>query len=161
MNALLHKLLAPLLTVLRQGLSPRELALAFSLGITLSCFPVFGATTTLCLLASLLFRLNLPAIQAANYAATPLQLLLLLPFLRMGEWLFHTDHLTLSITQLRTLFARGTLQALHNLWMWEWHAIVVWAIVVIPASTALNLLLRPILNIAMKKAAPNQERPIQ
>jgi hypothetical protein len=32
--------------------------------------------------------LNLPAIQAANYAAMPLQLALIVPFVRLGRWLF-------------------------------------------------------------------------
>jgi hypothetical protein len=33
-------------------------------------------------------RLNQPAIQAANYAAMPLQFFLIVPFVRFGGWLF-------------------------------------------------------------------------
>jgi hypothetical protein len=50
---------------------------------------VVGIPTVLCAgVALALLRLNLPAIQAANYAAMPLQLALIVPFVRLGGWLF-------------------------------------------------------------------------
>jgi len=33
-------------------------------------------------------RLNMPAIQAANYAAMPFQIALIIPFVRLGGWMF-------------------------------------------------------------------------
>jgi uncharacterized protein (DUF2062 family) len=72
---------------LRQGVSPDRLALTLALGFAIGCIPVLGAPTLLCAGLALALRLNLPAIQAANYAAMPLQLVLIAPFLRLGEWL--------------------------------------------------------------------------
>jgi uncharacterized protein (DUF2062 family) len=72
---------------LRQGISPRRLALTLALGFALGCFPVMGIPTAVCALLALALKLNLPAIQAANYAATPLQMLLIVPFVRLGGWL--------------------------------------------------------------------------
>lgn len=69
---------------LRQGISPRRLALTLSVGFAIGCIPLMGVTTGLCLLVAFLFGLNLPAIQAANWLAMPLQLLLLVPFIRLG-----------------------------------------------------------------------------
>lgn len=69
---------------LRQGVSPRRLALTLALGFAIGCFPLFGLTTLLCAAVAMALRLNLPAIQAANYAAMPLQLALIWPFLRLG-----------------------------------------------------------------------------
>ena len=66
--------------LLKQGLSPFKLALVIALGITLSVFPILGTTTVICTLVALLFHLNLPAIQLANYAAFPLQVILFFPF---------------------------------------------------------------------------------
>jgi len=73
---------------LRKGISPRRLALTLALGFAIGCIPVVGVPTVLCAALALALRLNLPAIQAANYAAMPLQLLLIVPFVRMGGWLF-------------------------------------------------------------------------
>jgi hypothetical protein len=73
---------------LRQGISPRRLALTLALGFAVGCIPVIGIPTVLCAGLALALRLNLPAIQAANYAAMPFQLLLIVPFARLGGRLF-------------------------------------------------------------------------
>jgi uncharacterized protein (DUF2062 family) len=72
---------------LRQGISPRRLALTLSLGFAVGCIPVIGVPTVLCAGLALALRLNLPAIQMANYAAMPVQLALIVPFVRLGKWL--------------------------------------------------------------------------
>ena len=72
---------------LSQGISPRRLALTLALGFAVGCIPVIGIPTVLCAALAVALRLNLPAIQAANYAAMPLQLALIVPFVRMGGWL--------------------------------------------------------------------------
>jgi len=69
---------------LRQGISPRRLALTLSLGFVIGCIPVVGLPTALCAVLALTFRLNQPAIQAANYAAMPFQVALIVPLLRFG-----------------------------------------------------------------------------
>jgi len=139
---LLRRALQPFLNLLRQGLSPNALALSLALGFMISCFPVFGATTGLCIIVALALRLNLAAMQLANYAGMPLQLLLLLPFVRLGEFIFHTESLPLSVSELRKRFEYAPIDTLHELWMWEWHAIVAWAIIAIPATLVLFFLLR-------------------
>src|ERR1039458_3016775 len=73
---------------LSQGISPRRLALTLALGFAIGCIPVIGIPTVVCAALALALRLNLPAIQAANYAALPFQVLLIVPFVRLGGWLF-------------------------------------------------------------------------
>jgi uncharacterized protein (DUF2062 family) len=72
---------------LRQGISPRRLALTLALGFAVGCIPVVGIPTVLCAALALALRLNLPAIQMANYVAMPLQLALIVPFVRLGRWI--------------------------------------------------------------------------
>jgi len=72
---------------LNQGVSPRRLALTLALGLVVGCIPMLGVPTVLCAALAVVFRLNLPAMQAANYAVTPLQLALIVPFGRLGRWL--------------------------------------------------------------------------
>lgn len=73
---------------LRQGISPRRLAFSVALGCAVGCIPVIGIPTLLCAGLAFALGLNLPAIQAANYAVMPLQLMLIVPFIRLGGWLF-------------------------------------------------------------------------
>ena len=75
----------PLLTQLRQGLSPERLAWTVAVGLALGVYPVLGVTTFLCLGAAHAARLNQPVIHLVNQAAYPLQLLLLVPFMKVGR----------------------------------------------------------------------------
>ena len=75
---------------LYQGLTPRKLALTCAFGVVLGLFPVFGVTTLLCFVAAFLFRLNIPIIQLVNYLIAPLQLILIIPFIQVGIYLFRT-----------------------------------------------------------------------
>jgi uncharacterized protein (DUF2062 family) len=130
---------------LRQGITPEKLALCLALGICLSCCPILGITTMLCTLAALSLRLNLAAIQLANYAAAPLQLILLLPFIRLGERIFRTERLPLSIREITTRFHSAPWITVKALWNWEWHAVVAWALVATPSVLVLRLLLKAVL----------------
>src|ERR1700677_3552337 len=77
---------------LLQGISPRRLALTLALGFAVGCIPVVGVPTLVCAALALMLGLNQPAIQAANYAVMPLQLLLIAPFVRFGGWLVASRH---------------------------------------------------------------------
>ena len=66
-----RRIVIPILDLLRQGIIPEKIALSIALGITLGVTPVLGSTTILCLLAAVLFRLNLPAIQLVSWVSVP------------------------------------------------------------------------------------------
>jgi uncharacterized protein (DUF2062 family) len=142
--------------LLRAGLTPEKLALSLALGAGISCFPVFGTTTILCALVAMTFRLNLPAIQVGNYLALPLQLALLVPFLRVGERLVGAPRMTLSPEQL-LLMARSSPQlTAHLLLTGQWHAILGWLLVAPGITLILVCLLSPALRL-IAGAADRQE----
>lgn len=99
---------------LKQGITPDKIALTLALGATLATFPILGSTTILCGLAAVILKLNQPIIQLANWLCYPLQILLLIPFYGMGEWLFGTPHLSLSIPQMVQRFDAGPLQFVRD-----------------------------------------------
>jgi uncharacterized protein (DUF2062 family) len=66
------------------GLSPTTIALILAVGLVLGVFPVYGCPTVLCVLAAIVLRLNLPAVQLINQLVLPLQLVLLVPLNRFG-----------------------------------------------------------------------------
>lgn len=77
-----------LLMLLSSGLTPHKLALTVAFGVTLGILPVLWGTTLLCVFFAFIFRLNQACIQIVNYLSYPLQLLLLVPFYRLGARLF-------------------------------------------------------------------------
>ncbi|MBI2376116.1 MAG: DUF2062 domain-containing protein [Deltaproteobacteria bacterium] len=102
-RAFFHRRVAePLRAQLRQGVSARDLALALALGVALGVFPVLGTTTALCAIAGISLRLNQPAIQVANYLASPLQLLLFIPFFQAGAALFGLPPVPFTFDEIQT-----------------------------------------------------------
>src|ERR1700722_21020409 len=84
---LYRRLLDPLLALLRAGLAAPQLALFIPIAIVVGNIPILGVSTILCTIIALIFRLNLLAIQLVQAAMAPTQLLLLIPFVRLGEWI--------------------------------------------------------------------------
>ncbi len=134
------KFWTPLLALLKQGLSPSKLALSVTLGVWIAVFPALGVTTAFCALAALAFGLNMVAIQTVNYAAYPLQILLIFPFFRAGEWLFNAAPLQMSVGDFVHFVTHEPRVAVDKLWWETWHGAAVWALLglfVVPAVWAL------------------------
>ncbi|WP_263359403.1 DUF2062 domain-containing protein [Acidicapsa ligni] len=123
------------------GCTPRQLAFTLALGFAIGCIPVFGVTSGICALLALLLRLNMPAIQAANWIAMPVQVLLLIPFLRIGEWLFAATPVALNRSELLARIQNTPLQVLEQMGGLFGHAILVWLILAAPALLVLTLVL--------------------
>jgi hypothetical protein len=85
---------------LRQGLNPRDLALSFALGATLGIMPLIWGTSLVCIGCAFCFRLNQAVVQLANYMMYPLQIVLFIPWLLLGEQLFASDLLPKDSAQL-------------------------------------------------------------
>src|SRR5512137_1792912 len=86
-ETLQRRVVAPVKQQLLQGVTPAKLALSLALGVVVSVMPVLGITTLVALALSVVLRLNHVAMVAANYAAYPLQILLFIPFFKLGAWL--------------------------------------------------------------------------
>jgi len=123
----------PIRTLLTQGITPEKIGLSIAFGIVLGVFPVLGSTTILCLAAAMIFRLNLPAIQLVNWLVYPLQLIVLVPLIRLGETLFRVAPLPISVAQILAISHEGLRQTIAVLWLVELHALAAWFIVAPPA----------------------------
>ena len=128
---------------LRQGISPQRLALTLALGFAIGCIPVIGIPTALCLVIAMSLRLNMPAIQAANYAAMPFQIALIFPFVRLGGWLFSSGvHPVIKASVLQTqspsklIWASGSMAG---------EALGAWLVTAVPMVLLLTLLLTALL----------------
>jgi uncharacterized protein (DUF2062 family) len=124
---------------MRTGISPQRLALTLALGFAIGCIPVVGITTALCLVVALWLRLNIPAIQAANYAAMPLQVALIFPFVRLGGWMFTSG------TQPSVSFRDSPVKLVLASSAMAGHALAAWLVIAIPMVVAITLALTPLL----------------
>ncbi len=139
------RLVQTVLDLLRQGVTPEKIALCIAIGAAIGVFPVVGTTTLLCAMAAVLLRLNLPAILLVNYLVYPLQLALLLPFVRLGEKVFGVEEARFSplqvIAQLRSdPWSSGSVLREALL-----HAVLAWLIAAPFAGLLIYCVLAPLL----------------
>jgi uncharacterized protein (DUF2062 family) len=143
-NWLHHRLFKPLLALLSQGIAPDRLALCVAIGVVVGNIPILGVSTIICGAVALTFRLNLPAIQIVQAAMAPTQILLIIPFVRLGEWLLRAPRQPLSIKEALTLAAQGAGHALAVLRDAILHAGFAWMLLAPAAIFLLYKILTPV-----------------
>jgi uncharacterized protein (DUF2062 family) len=144
------KVLRPILRLLRGGVTPRRMAWSLAIGMVIGINPSVGLTTLIVLLLAWIFGLNQLASQIGLHIVAPLHLLLFLPFIQLGVHLFHTRRLPFTRHQLEHLSHHPVLM-LHEMWRWEWHALVVWAIAAVILTPLLAIYLRRALVLMMRR----------
>jgi len=151
-----RRVIAPITNQLKQGITPERVALTLALGLTLSVFPILGATTLLCTGAAFLLRLNQPIIQLVNYLAYPLQIVLLIPFYRAGEWLLGLQPVALSVSLLLARFRADVGQFFRDFSLIALGGILVWLLLAPPVMAALYFSLRPALRVLAARIRPGE-----
>jgi uncharacterized protein (DUF2062 family) len=141
-----------LIAFLKMGMTPERLALCIGFGIAFGLVPALGTTTLLCTLAAFLFRLNLPAIQLVNYFVYPLQLALLIPFIRAGEWLFGAEPLNLSLESIQRMMNADLWETVISLWSTTMRAVMVWLLIAPVIVALVYVVMTPLL----KKLKPGR-----
>lgn len=124
-----RRLVAPILALLRQGISPAKLAQSLAFGTGVGIFPVLGVSTPVLTVLALWLRLNLPAIQLVNYLASPVQLALIIPFVRVGEWITGAAPQPLTVSAGLEILGQGAWQAIVILWDAIVHAAIGWIVI--------------------------------
>lgn len=148
---ILKKIYDPLLVQLKQGVTPEKLGQSVAFGVVLGSLPVIGVTTCLCLLAAALFKLNHVAIQTINYLVYPIQIALIIPFLRMGEWLFNVPPASLDVKMMIYEFQHGYLKFIEKYGMAALRGVAAWAIVAPVAFFLIYFLSKFIFDKLLKK----------
>jgi len=151
------KIVQPIVTLLKQGITYQKISLSIAFGITLGIFPLVGTSTLLCMLAAVFFRLNLPAIQLVNYLVYPLQLLLLIPFLRAGALLFGDGRVPFTLNTIVAKFESDWLGTLGLLWESILYAVAVWLLVGPPLTWLMYRLLIPALRRLFLQTQPTAQ----
>lgn len=123
------KVVIPFKNQLKQGVTPKQLALTCAVGSVLGIFPLLGVTTFFCILLGLVWKLNQPILQAVNYLLYPVQLLLLPTFVLMGEKLTGSEPVSFNPSTVVKEFMADPRIFLGHYGMAGFHAVMVWAVV--------------------------------
>ena len=142
-----RRLIEPLLALMRQGVTSEKLALSLSLGTAIGLIPIVGVSTALCAMMAVFLKLNMPAIQLVNYLLTPLQLILIIPLLRLGELLVNAPRFPVTLESALALLSHGAINAVQ---------VLATAIVLAPVVA---LVLYHILEPTLRHLSPRQVEP--
>lgn len=144
-----RRLLDPILAQLRLGLTPDRVAWTLAVGTACSLFPFLGLTTLLNAAVGFAFRLNQVILQTLNQLLGPLQLVLILVYIRLGEWLWSAPPQPLSIpAMLRRFEEAGVAQFFREFGLAGLHALTAWAVTSPLLVALLHFALRPVLRRA-------------
>jgi hypothetical protein len=146
----------PILALLRMGATPQTLAWSIAIGLLIGINPALGTTTVLCLAVTFACRLNVAAAQLANHAVFPLELLLVIPFIKLGSKVFHTAALPLSPHVFFLAARTAPFTLTRQLWSWEWHALVLWAAISVVAAPLIAWGLTPLLQRLLARVQRHQ-----
>jgi len=100
----LKSLVRPLMEQLRQGSSPEALTKSVAWGFGLALCPLLGVTTLLCGWVGATLKLNHVVMQSVNYLAYPVQIALLIPFVKLGDWLYDVEYVNYSLDVILKVF---------------------------------------------------------
>lgn len=152
------KVYKPVIVILRRGVEPKQLALSAALGVTLGVFPICGVTVVMCGIAVAVLgaRCNGPTMMLANFFATPLQMSLMVPFLRVGERIVGASPFALSKDALwQALTGRASGELLSAIA----HGVLGWVVSTPFLFTAFYLLLLPTTQWAQRRFGGRDQLP--
>ena len=103
------------IALFKQGLTPIELTQSILVAALFSIIPFFGVTTILLTAFSLTRKLNLPIMIAISYLAWPLQILMIIPFINIGEYFFSVPQSHHSVEEIIASFQESFFGTLSQL----------------------------------------------
>ena len=137
--------------LLRTGADPKRLAWSLALGLVVGVNPLLGSTTVVALALASALRLNLVASQVGNHAVYPLEWMLFPLFIKAGSLVFATRGIPMGGKPLLDEATRHPWDTTRMLWMWEWHALIVWAVFAVVALPLLAMGMCPVLEKMAKR----------
>jgi len=124
-----RKLKTAVLNALRQGWSPEAVSWSVAVGVTWAIFPIYGITMATLGIIGVVWKLNHPIMQSINYLMAPVKFILIIPYIRLGEWMFRPEQpFTLSIPEFTLRFKEAPLETLAEFAATFLHAIAGWGL---------------------------------
>lgn len=147
----------PILKQLTQGISADKIAWTIAVGCALGIFPIMGTTSLVCFAAASYWKLNQPVIQVVCHTLWAAHLALILPFIKLGQWIHGADPITASIPTLLKEFFASPSQFAQDYWLAAWHGVVAWVLVAIPLVFIVRAITLPLLKGAANRIQKRKE----
>jgi uncharacterized protein (DUF2062 family) len=111
----LKSLIAKISVLFKQGLTPKDLIKSIIVSGLISTIPILGVSTFMITTVSLKTKLNLPVMIALSYLMWPVQILLIIPFIRIGQFIFSVPKSHHSVEEIISSFQTSFFGTLSHL----------------------------------------------
>jgi uncharacterized protein (DUF2062 family) len=135
--------------------SADQIAATLAIGTACSLFPFLGLTTLLNLGVGLVLRMNQPILQTLNQLLGPVQLVLILGYVRIGEWIWGARGGHFTIGEMLRVFREASFLEFLQQFGWAGvHALTAWLVTSPLLIAAIYYPLRPTLRQAARRLRP-------
>jgi uncharacterized protein (DUF2062 family) len=115
LKAKLKKVKDKTTALLKQGLTPKELSQSIIVSGLISTIPILGVSTFMITTVSLKRKLNFPVMISLSYLMWPIQIFLIIPFIRVGEFIFSVPRNHHTVEEIISSFQNSFFQTLSQL----------------------------------------------
>ena len=136
----------------KQGLTPIQLTQSILASALISIIPILGVSTFLLTVLSIKRNLNLPIMIAISYILWPIQLLMIIPFINIGEFIFSIPQSNHSAQEIIASFQESFFGTLSRLSFELLCGFGGWLLTAVPFFTLVYL----VLNFLISKFFPSK-----
>ena len=144
-----------IIALFKQGLTPIELTQSIIVSGLISTIPILGVSTFLLTALSLKRKLNLPIMIAQSYIMWPIQVVMIIPFINIGEFIFSVPKTNHSAQEIIASFQNSFFATLSHLSFELLCGFGGWLLTAVPFSVGVYLVSIFILKLILK--AKNEE----
>ncbi len=134
----------------KQGLTPIELTQSIIISSLISIIPILGLTTLLLTALSIKRNLNLPIMIAQSFIMWPVQIVMIVPFINIGEFIFSIPKTNHSAQEIIASFQNSFFATLSHLSFELLCGFGGWLLTAVPFSIVLYLVSIFILKLVLK-----------
>ena len=139
-----------IIALFKQGLTPVELTQSIIVSGLISTIPILGVSTFLLTALSLKRKLNLPIMIAQSYIMWPIQVVMIIPFINIGEFIFSVPKTNHSAQEIIASFQNSFFATLSHLSFELLCGFGGWLLTAVPFSAGLYLVSIFILKLFLK-----------
>ena len=95
---------------------------------------MIGLTSAVSLLILMLLKQNFTIVQAVNWIVAPIQLLMIIPFMRLGAIVLFKDNVSITLGLIIRAFKPGIWEGLKAIGLLHLYGVLGWIIIALPAG---------------------------
>lgn len=147
-----------IIALFKQGLTPHEIIKSIIVSGVVSIVPILGLSTLLLTGLSLRKKLNLPIMIAQSYMMWPVQILMVIPFINIGESIFSIPKTNHKATEIIASFQNSFFTTISRLSFELLCGFVGWFFTAVPIALGTYFVSIAVLKIILRILGRNDQK---